>query len=930
MTAVIHEGDVCDTSRSLCVAHLASLSGRICRGRTGGGYRRISMAEDGRYTKSIENFKLAVPHRLTSTGDFQSFHLPQFFRHNPNKKRKKRSSADSDMVHYGITVNNQNHHVELWPNHDFLSPNLVFESRDPNLKVQDRKLRTLVDKELCHYTGNVRGSENSRAALSACDGLAGYITVDNVRYFIEPVEEHGPNEEGHHLHVVYETQPGYEHYKTKNRCGTTESWEEAWKRRFREKLARGERLEKRGSTSLHRYMEILVVSDKKFLNHHKNRDVETYIMTVMNMARLEKPSKLAFFSTPPSSLSSPWSSTCGNKLHTQNPEKFNAWAELIRDHVIGPFFIDGDLNGDQYLAPPHYRITVWQYIELTFPNQGVLAISPSLSLKQVADFYHDASSGNQMDFVIVRMMYLEKEEEEIDLIINNDADKTLASFCKWQMKVNPQDIENPNHHDIAVLLTRYDICADAGADCGLMGLAYVAAACTKDEPCALNEDGGLQLGIVVAHEVGHVYVFEIPLCFKHNLMFEVVKSASDIERMGCSHDKEGESSCAAQDKDESFFVMAPYVHLFTTKWSTCSRGFITALFENGLGDCLNDEPQTSLYQYKNALPGTVYDALAQCELNYPGSTVCLMNQDKFCESLLCQTSPASCMGNEEPPADGTKCGENKWCYRKQCVEIGSRPEAINGGWGEWGSWSGCSRTCGGGVSISERDCNNPVPEHKGRYCLGERKKVRICNVEPCPLGTPNYREVQCEEQSKEPFNGMMYHWKAHFKDDEPCCLYCTNEVNQLAKLQPRVKDGTPCKPGTKDMCISGVCRKIGCDNQVDSDAVEDVCGICNGDGTQCKIVEEVYKDTGARDYKKVATIPAGSRNLLIDELGPSMNTIAISDKTEKNFYLNGDHKEELDGEKKFGGEVEGVYSHPEPGKESLVIHGPLTDDLIFF
>lgn len=33
---------------------------------------------------------------------------------------------------------------------------------------------------------------------------------------------------------------------------------------------------------------------------------------------------------------------------------------------------------------------------------------------------------------------------------------------------------------------------------------------------------------------------------------------------------------------------------------------------------------------------------------------------------------------------------------------------------------------------------------------------------------------------------------------------------------------------------------------MDSDAVEDICGICNGDGTQCRIVEEVYKDTGAR------------------------------------------------------------------------------------
>lgn len=36
-----------------------------------------------------------------------------------------------------------------------------------------------------------------------------------------------------------------------------------------------------------------------------------------------------------------------------------------------------------------------------------------------------------------------------------------------------------------------------------------------------------------------------------------------------------------------------------------------------------------------------------------------MDPDKFCEMLMCETEPRACMTNEEPPADGTKCGENK-------------------------------------------------------------------------------------------------------------------------------------------------------------------------------------------------------------------------------------------------------------------------------
>jgi hypothetical protein len=42
--------------------------------------------------------------------------------------------------------------------------------------------------------------------------------------------------------------------------------------------------------------------------------------------------------------------------------------------------------------------------------------------------------------------------------------------------------------------------------------------------------------------------------------------------------------------------------------------------------------------------------------------------------------------------------------------------------------------------------------------------------------------------------------------DEPCVLYCLSNANSFAKLEPRVKDGTKCKLGTRNMCISGVCR----------------------------------------------------------------------------------------------------------------------------
>ncbi|KAJ8933593.1 hypothetical protein NQ318_003349 [Aromia moschata] len=38
------------------------------------------------------------------------------------------------------------------------------------------------------------------------------------------------------------------------------------------------------------------------------------------------------------------------ELHTQNPEKINVWSGIIGENIIGSFFIDGNLNGETYLA----------------------------------------------------------------------------------------------------------------------------------------------------------------------------------------------------------------------------------------------------------------------------------------------------------------------------------------------------------------------------------------------------------------------------------------------------------------------------------------------------------------------------------------------------------------------------------------------------
>lgn len=61
--------------------------------------------------------------------------------------------------------------------------------------------------------------------------------------------------------------------------------------------------------------------------------------------------------------------------------------------------------------------------------------------------------------------------------------------------------------------------------------------------------------------------------------------------------------------------------------------------------------------------------------------------------------------------------------------MGDRPQLIDGEWGEWGPWSDCTRTCGAGLASSARFCDNPPPAHGGKYCVGERRRYRVCNLD---------------------------------------------------------------------------------------------------------------------------------------------------------------------------------------------------------
>ena len=54
-----------------------------------------------------------------------------------------------------------------------------------------------------------------------------------------------------------------------------------------------------------------------------------------------------------------------------------------------------------------------------------------------------------------------------------------------------------------------------------------------------------------------------------------------------------------------------------------------------------------------------------------------------------------------------------------------------GSWGSWSSWSSCSKTCGKGIEMRTRECEDPG--NAGTICLGSSTERRSCRTANCPV-----------------------------------------------------------------------------------------------------------------------------------------------------------------------------------------------------
>ncbi|XP_006116580.2 A disintegrin and metalloproteinase with thrombospondin motifs 12 isoform X1 [Pelodiscus sinensis] len=759
------------------------------------------------FIRTLQEYHVVGPTKVDASGHFLSYNLHH---HTSGARRKRDVSWKENFVYYKINHKEKDLFLSLTVHQGFLSPNYVLERRYGN---HTGAKSVPYSGTSCHLIGTVSEPNcgNGTAVISTCNGLTGYFHLPHGDYFIEPVKKHPVEDGTPHPHIIYRTNIPQNALRQRREtttgkaqvCGLTDTFsffkqQEHWREKW-EGNRRAVKTISRRSVSKERWVETLVVADSKMIEYHGSDNVESYILTIINM---------------------------------------------------------------------------------------------------VTGLFHDPSIGNAIHIVLVRLILLEEEEQGLKIV--HHADKTLASFCKWQKSINPQNDNNPIHHDVAVLLTRKDICAGMNRPCETLGLSHLSGMCQPHRSCNINEDSGLSLAFTIAHELGHSF--------------------------GIQHDGK-ENDCEPVGRHPYIMSRQLQYDPSPLTWSPCSKEYITRFLDRGWGFCLDDIPKKKDLKSTLIAPGVIYDVHHQCQLQYgPTATFC-EEMDNICQTLWCSVK-GSCRSKLEAAADGTRCGENKWCFNAECIPVGKNPEMINGGWGTWSSWSHCTRTCGAGVQSAERHCNNPEPQFGGRYCTGERKRYRMCNILPCRRDTPTFRQMQCSEFDTVLYKNEFYQWIPVYNTANPCELYCRPIDGQFSeKMLDAVSDGTPCfeRSNARDICINGMCKAVGCDYEINSNATEDRCGVCLGDGSACQTVKMVFNQSEGLGYVDIGLIPKGARDIRVVEMAEAGNFLAVRSEDPEKYYLNGGFIIQWNGEYKVAGTT---FQYERKGDlENLTASGPTNESV---
>ncbi|PZC83847.1 hypothetical protein B5X24_HaOG207004 [Helicoverpa armigera] len=273
-----------------------------------------------------------------------------------------------------------------------------------------------------------------------------------------------------------------------------------------------------------------------------------------------------------------------------------------------------------------------------------------------------------------------------------------------------------------------------------------------------------------------------------------------------------------------------------------------------------------------------------------------------------------------------------------------RTNATMYAWSSWGTWSPCSKTCGGGVAVQERHClpRDPArlrrsrkrrklvrsidhtrrarnvihgPGSSGPDCPGLARRYHECNTTPCPGPVRDARAEQCAVYDRRPFRGRFYTWVPYVDGDSPCTLNCRPRGQQFYASLALVVDGTPCtKPGFRAICVQGDCKAVGREGVLSSTWSRELrCGR--------RLVSGLFsRPRLPLGYSYVATVPRGACRLNVSEVTPSDNYIALK-VSNGSYIMNGEFAVSAPGTYEAAG---ARFHYARDGsRDAVFAHGPI-------
>uniref|UniRef100_A0A672KCX2 Peptidase M12B domain-containing protein n=1 Tax=Sinocyclocheilus grahami TaxID=75366 RepID=A0A672KCX2_SINGR len=537
------------------------------------------------------------------------------------------------------------------------------------------------------------------------------------------------------------------------------------------------------------------------------------------------------------------------------------------------------------------------------------------NLNIASELLRDVTLGANIRVHLVRMVIL--TEPKSDIQISENITSSLKSVCEWGQRVNPDADTDPIHADLLLYITRFDLVLPNGNKL-VRGVTQLGGVCSTQWNCVITEDTGFDLGITMAHEIGHSF--------------------------GINHDGI-DNTCSS-----SGFMMASdggYNSVDLT-WSQCSRAQLHNFFSAGKAECVKDVPVLggSVQDWR---PGLFYGVDDQCRIAFGSSaTACSFTNGDMatCRVLSCHINPrdrSSCTRLLVPLLDGTECGPSQWCLKGRCVAPSTLGSSmmVHGSWSSWSEFSPCSRTCGGGITYRRRQCNNPRPAFGGTVCKGQDTEAELCNRQSCESTQLEFMSQQCSATDQQPLSvspesSSVYTWipaVGYSSGDAQCKLMCrSREQDFMVSRGSQFIDGTRCEAahtaprGSISACLGGKCQLFGCDGVMHSGKVEDVCGVCGCNGSTCQFISNTYSE-----YVTFLSLPLNASQVHVINTKPVFTHLAVllNDK----YVVSGDGSPGLSitypSPLEKSPIIYNLYLTPDhlPQTEELTISGPVTDKI---